>query len=116
MPKGFQKGNTEGAKTKGRVGIRKKMYKEVSENLIALSPIYNECLNRQMDGEELPEPTKEGMNRFEKMYEFARPKLARKEISGPDGGPVEHQLTLDNEQASNLSAAAAALASRTRSK
>jgi hypothetical protein len=112
MAKGFQKGNTEGKKTKGRVGIRKKMYKEVSEQLIALSPTYNECLSRQINGEPLPEPTKEGMDRFEKMYEFARPKLARQEVSGLGGAAIEHKLNFDDEQLSNISAAAAALSSR----
>ena len=108
----FKKGNKLGEKGKGKTGMRKKMFNEVSEQLISLSPVYNELLENEMQGMELTDAHKDGMNRFERMYEYARPKLARQEISGLNGGPLEHQVTLDNEQATNLATAAAILAKR----
>lgn len=37
----------------------------------------------------------EFMERFEKILEYFKPKLARKEITGEDGGPVETNLTIE---------------------
>jgi hypothetical protein len=75
----FKKGNKLGEKGKGKTGMRKKMYNEVSEQLIALSPQYNSLLCDQMEGREVNKEQKEGMDRFEKMYVFAKPKLANVE-------------------------------------
>ena len=74
---GFSKGNKLGVANGERKGIRRKMFVEVSEQIIALSPQYNELLQKQVDGEILNEHQREGMDRFERMFEFARPKLAR---------------------------------------
>lgn len=70
-------------------------------------------LNEWMDELDSPEKKLDFMLKFS---EYFVPKLQRIETTGPEGGPIEHKLTFDNEQASNLSAAAAALASRARSK
>lgn len=75
----FQKGNQLAKKGSGRIGVRKKMFTEVSEQLIALSPQYNELLSIQMEGMEIKKSQKEAMDRFERMFEFARPKLSRAE-------------------------------------
>ena len=97
----FVKGNQLGKKNKGKLGIRKRACNEVSEQLISLSPRYNELLEGQMNGHDISKPEKEGMDRFEKMYEFARPKLARSEITGKDGGDIN--LNINDEQAQRLS-------------
>ena len=96
----FAQGNQLGKKNKGKLGIRKRACNEVSEQLVSLSPRYNELLDAQMHGVEIKKPQKEGMDRFEKMYEFARPKLARSEITGKNGGDINVSVT--SEQAKRL--------------
>ena len=86
----FEIGNTQNSRA-GKIGARMKMYKEVSEQLIALSPEYNELLSLQLKGQEFNDAQREAMDRFERMYEFARPKLARTELRAE----VQHTLTID---------------------
>lgn len=96
---GFQKGNKLASKKKGMKYAPTRYTKEVGEQLVSLSPQYNECLVRMMAGEDLPKPVKEAMDRFEKMYEFARPKLQRTESS------VDQKVTFtqyDNKPDSEL--------------
>ena len=109
---GFKKGNQLGKKNKGTLGIKKRAANHVAEQLISLTPTYNECLKMQMDGTELPDATKEGMDRFEKMYEYAQPKLARQEVSGINGGAIEQKLIFSDEQAGNITTAARKLSER----
>lgn len=70
------------------------MFNEVSDQLIALSPDYNDALLLLRDGQELPEPTIDFMNRFERMFEFARPKLARQIVSGDKDNPIQHKVDI----------------------
>lgn len=74
-----------------------KMHNEVAEQIISLSPAYNEKLMCLNEGIKLDAPQKEFMDRFERMYEFARPKLARKEVVGEGGGPVAHSVKISFE-------------------
>lgn len=80
----FKQGNKLGAKHKGVKELEGvKQYLEYIATGAARS--YFQNVERQFNGEELPEPVKEAMDRFEKNTEFVAPKLARQEIVGKDG-------------------------------
>lgn len=116
MAKGFQKGNKLAKANAGRMGPRKKMFAEVSDQLISLSPTYNEKLVAMSDGQKLSDPEREFMDRFEKMFEFARPKLARSVVVGDKENPLEVTFNLSPEQFTVIAAAASRISGDTGAK
>ena len=43
----------------------------------------------------LTDPEREFMDRFERLFEFAAPKLARKELTGKDGAEIQAKITVE---------------------
>lgn len=80
------KGNKYACVQKGKPKERTRQIVEVAEQLISLSPLYNELLSAGFAGQKPDAAQREAMDRFERMFEFARPKLARKEIDVTSGG------------------------------
>ena len=98
---GFQPGNKEQKKKIGMKYAPTKYRKEVGEQLVSMSPYYNECMESLRKGNgKLNAEQKEFMDRFEKMFEFARPKLARTELTGAGGEAISFQL-IDNYASKN---------------
>jgi hypothetical protein len=50
---------------------------------------YGEKLGELAEGAELTKSELEFMDRFEKLFEYIRPKLARTEHTGEGGGPIQ---------------------------
>ena len=86
-------------KTGGRVaGVPNKDYKQAREifNEIAIGRI--DTAGKMLD--KITEP-KEWIDSFCKIAEYAFPKLARQEVSGPDGAPLLQSDQVDVEELAN---------------
>jgi len=74
----FEKGNIL-AKKKTGIKHNTGIQEYLSKLATGTARIYYSNIDKLMQGEELPKPVKEGMDRFERNTEFIAPKLARTE-------------------------------------
>ncbi|MEK7138194.1 MAG: hypothetical protein AAB787_01665 [Patescibacteria group bacterium] len=86
----FQKGNTLGRQgTKARIDKLDALFTWVASGG---AREFHSKLATLASKEELSPPEKEFMDRYAPLIEYAKPKLARREIVGNDGGPIQINL------------------------
>ena len=76
-------------------GTPNKATRNAREAIAAFIDGNAEKLNRWLDEIEANEGPKAAFQCFQSVLEHHVPKLARTEVSGPDGGPQEHSVTLN---------------------
>lgn len=90
MARGFQPGR---AKTGGRPpGGQNKVNREFRETITKLLEENAENISLWLKEVAADDPGK-ALQHIASLAEYAAPKLARTEVTGKDGGPVQHQMT-----------------------
>lgn len=92
MPKGFQKGNKLGHLQKGKPKFRTQQWDNFGVKYLSeFTGKYVELMNKLSNGDikGLTPGHLRFMEEFKDLLEYFRPKLARTELTGQDGGPID---------------------------
>ncbi len=86
----WEKGNTIWKKSlKGREERRERLNEFFEVVAGGAIEEYGNKMDKLSRKENLTKEELEFMDRFEKLFEYVRPKLSRKEVTGKDGGKIE---------------------------